>query len=325
MKAEEILVEEGFIDWVLQKETVQAIEWENKMSVIDIDVAELQKAKELVNLLSLPEKRPSLLEIEAEKKRLFESIQINQKGKVRKLYAYVAAAIITFFVIGNGYLFLNDGKSINIRTNFGEIKSYNLPDGSNVVLNSNSEIKYVQNKQSNKREVWINGEAFFRVAKKESKQQFVVHTNQFDIVVTGTQFNASNRNKLSTVLLTEGSITINNKNGSSSNILPNQYYYFGEDEARGKPVKISTNKTEVVTAWLQQKLIFENTSLEEIANIIKETYNITVVFQQNVNSNKMVSGILPNNNIDILLQALSAATNYNFTIDNQTITVSTTK
>lgn len=77
---------------------------------------------------------------------------------------------------------------MEVRTNPGMTTSVELPDGTEVVLNSSSSLRYPSRFADDKREVKLVGEAFFSVAKDEKK--FIVGTlNNSKIVVHGTEFN----------------------------------------------------------------------------------------------------------------------------------------
>jgi len=69
-------------------------------------------------------------------------------------------------------------------------------------------------------------------------------------------------------------------------------------------------KMDSVTAWKEHKLSFDSTSLKEVAAIIKEQYGVTVRLEGETIGNKTVSGIMPNDNLDVLLKALEATAEF---------------
>ena len=183
-----------------------------------------------------------------------------------------------------------------------------LPDGSMVTLNANSSVTLSEGWDKNRdREVWLKGEAFFKVQKKDNKQKFIVHTDQFDIIVTGTQFNVVNRVDKMAVLLHEGSITLKTKDGNEVYLKPGDYFEFAgsKNEIEKKDVK-EVN----VLAWKDKKLVFENTTLTELATILNHHYGVNVIIADDELKNKPITGILPNDNLDILTQALEATMDF---------------
>src|SRR5690606_15777064 len=107
-------------------------------------------------------------------------------------------------------LFKNQSSSwLQCTTGYGETRKINLPDGSLVVLNANSELKYESNwQQAPMREVWLQGEAFFEVVKTTEEKQFIVHTGSLDVEVLGTQFNVHNRHQKVQVVLSSGKVKL---------------------------------------------------------------------------------------------------------------------
>jgi ferric-dicitrate binding protein FerR (iron transport regulator) len=101
------------------------------------------------------------------------------------------------------------GQNPEFKTAYGEIKEQQLPDATEVTVNANSRIICSKGWQDGKdREVWMKGEAFFHVRKTPLKSRFIVHTDHFAIIVTGTQFNAVNRGGRANVMLREGSVNL---------------------------------------------------------------------------------------------------------------------
>ena len=96
----------------------------------------------------------------------------------------------------------------------GQRVNIQLSDGTNVWLNSGSKMEYPAafTKRKGKREVTLNGEGYFEVA-KDAKRPFVVQTGKYDIEVLGTKFNVDAYNKASSfsTALMEGSIQISDK------------------------------------------------------------------------------------------------------------------
>jgi len=95
--------------------------------------------------------------------------------------------------------------------NYGEWKTIELPDGSTVYLNANSTLQLSDNWESdNNRQVKLDGEAFFEVAKKPvTNAKFLVTTDDLTIEVLGTQFNVNTKYKNTEVFLEEGKIKLN--------------------------------------------------------------------------------------------------------------------
>lgn len=145
-----------------------------------------------------------------------------------------------------------------------------LSDGTEVTLNSATRLKFPFSFSGDKREVYIEGEAYFNIA-KNADQPFIVHTGKGDITVLGTEFNVNTyvADVLKTALV-KGSVNV------SSN---NQVIYLnpGEELIWDKHnYSISELDEQVTLSWMQGVLYFHNTPLSEIAKMIERWYAVPV-------------------------------------------------
>lgn len=147
-----------------------------------------------------------------------------------------------------------------------------LADGSQVWLNAESTITYPVAFQGETREVRLQGEAYFEIAKNKN-QPFIVHTTQFDVQVTGTQFNVrAYPGEMESATLAEGGIQLE-KGGKTYSLKPGQQAYLEEEEVQVRKVNL-----ESAIAWRYNAFSFEETPLEEIMNELARWYNIHVFY-----------------------------------------------
>ncbi len=147
-----------------------------------------------------------------------------------------------------------------------------LADGSQVWLNAESSITYPVAFQGETREVRLQGEAYFEIAKNKN-QPFIVHTTQFDVQVTGTQFNVrAYPGEIESATLAEGGIQLE-KGGKTYSLKPGQQAYLEEEEVQVRKVNL-----ESAIAWRYNAFSFEETPLEEIMNELARWYNIHVFY-----------------------------------------------
>ncbi|MCQ4872276.1 FecR family protein [Butyricimonas paravirosa] len=151
-----------------------------------------------------------------------------------------------------------------------------LADGTKVCLNSGSEIRYPVAFQGDQREVFLTGEAFFQVARDETRK-FVVRSGQQTVVVLGTSFNIRSYSQQDFIATTlqEGALQI---------LLPDTTYrmYPGSQVVFDKKTNESSIRevnSELYTSWKDGYYFFDQTSLEEILSTISLWYNLTVVFE----------------------------------------------
>lgn len=149
-----------------------------------------------------------------------------------------------------------------------------LSDQTEVWLNSLSRLKFPFVFSPTKREVWVSGEAYFKVT-KNLHCPFVVHTKSTDINVVGTEFNVNtyDSNHVRTALV-KGIVKSNLTNGISVQLAPGDLAV----SSLGGDFQISKFERNIELSWLQGIYYFQNASLSQIANLVHRWYGDTLVF-----------------------------------------------
>ena len=218
-----------------------------------------------------------------------------------------------------------------LKTYYGEIKRVTLPDGSLVVLNANSTMRLPQNwTNQGDRQVWLEGEAWFEVAKKPAThQKFVVHTPQVDVQVLGTRFNVNTRHQQSIVSLEEGKVQLllngRVKEVMEKKTVPSAIRLAPGETAIVNPIKdtvINENKEVVYhSGWLRNEFHFDHTPLSEVAAMIDDIYGYKMQYADSAFLQKDISGDLRAGNIKEFVSVLEVALRLKLTIVNKTILV----
>lgn len=168
-----------------------------------------------------------------------------------------------------------------------------LPDNSTVWLNSQTKFKYPEYFGNNQREVWLDGEAFFEVA-KDSRRRFVVHTSKLNVVAVGTSFNvlAYKRENVFETALVTGKVKIeNNVTGKIiANLIPNQLAF---QNSSNQTLAIKVIDTEPLTAWKNGEFKFKNERIEDIALKLERYYNLKIVFNSSDVKDIRLTGTFP--------------------------------
>ena len=279
----------------------------------------------------------------------------SKKAGLRKLFLYgstaaAAVAAIVFFAIRPAEQIPKGDFSLKYNyteiSKAGERKSFQLPDGSKVMLNAGSTINIAKDFNTHTREISLSGEGFFDVAHNPGKP-FVIHTSSMDVKVLGTVFNvkAYPKDKLTETSLIKGSVEIILHNKAAEKILlhPNQKIILpnlNDNNAATTAVKdppktnaedfkitgltyskVDSTLTEV--SWTENRLVFNESKLDEIAAELERWYNITIRFNDEEVKQYRFTAVFDQKNIVQVLDALQLSRRFEYKIgENNNIIIS---
>ncbi len=160
----------------------------------------------------------------------------------------------------------------------GRQSSVLLSDGTVVRMSSGSRLVYPACFNSNKREVFLEGEAYFEVA-KNAGNPFYVHTDAFRVEVVGTTFNvqAYHDENLYNTVLVEGKVNLVLNNHFFTNpvvMRPNQFASLSDDHGHFNIEKIENIENQ--TSWIHGYLEFKNENLDVLVKRVSLYYNIRI-------------------------------------------------
>lgn len=209
--------------------------------------------------------------------------------------AMVAAIILVLVVVGIRFL-VGDSEQTwtEVRTSTRNApQTISLPDGSTVVLNASSSLKYPDRFSRKTREVYLDGEAYFSVTRDE-RSVFIVHTDQQDVNVLGTQFNvqAYSSDPFAVTTLFTGKVKLatyaNGKQVKNEIVMhPNQQIYF--DKKKNEAFISEINPEESVT-WQKGIYSFRDASLEDITRRLGQVMGITFIVSDETDRNEKYTG-----------------------------------
>ena len=265
-------------------------------------------------------------------KEIFRRVKAQKtesKGKSGKIAAMpwyrVAAVFIGILILGSAYLAYQNLSDDTIRyaTEFGEIKTVHLPDGSEVVLNANSNLQYSADFQTDSdRQVWLEGEAYFLVTHTEDDQRFVVHTTDLSVEVLGTEFNVSRRREDTRVVLASGKVKLaipNQLDTTSVLMQPGELVYYSPGD---KKLTHQIVNTELHTAWKKQKFMLNNTSLDEIALFLEDYYGFEVTLSDELKGLRLsATAEFTTKDEKVILEAISEIYNIRVQRDGNRLTL----
>ncbi|MBA6152051.1 FecR family protein [Gelidibacter maritimus] len=212
-----------------------------------------------------------------------------------------------------------------LKVPYGKTFGLVLSDGTKVMLNAGSELKYPVHfiESENQRTVYLNGEAYFEVAKNEA-HPFIVETHDMDIEVLGTTFNITSYtdDDKSYAVLVEGQVAAHNKLQAQSPLLmsPNQKVFFGQDELEIKAVSVDK-----YIAWVQGQLIFVDDSFAVIKNKLERKYNVTIKNNYKELNDVNITGTFKDESFDQVLKTFQTYIEFDYTIKNGVVTITEPK
>lgn len=207
---------------------------------------------------------------------------------------YAAAACV--LLVAGWYVWSSSGNEVIYQLAKGEKKEGQLPDGSSFVLNAESTLKYDPEQWEAKRDLQLNGEAFFKV-KKGSR--FTVNTRHGAVQVLGTEFNVRvRRNKLE-VSCNSGRVAVVSRKGEVLiELNPNEVVRLLGGEITEKWTSTSGENS----SWKDGISRFRNVPLQTVLTELERQYVIRID-AQGVDVDEMVTANFPHNNLDLALKA----------------------
>lgn len=240
---------------------------------------------------------------------------IGRKNKNIRFYfrrvSNIAAILLPVVIIFSAYLYLKPRKaeSFEIIANKGEKASLTLTEGSMVVINSASKVTYYNNYNTKDRFLKLDGEAYFDVMYNPDKP-FIVECGDVQIRVLGTSFGIKayeNEDNIS-IVLNSGKVRLTTPKEDIEMTPDDRVIYYKASQ---------TTSIEKVNAgdyidWRQNRLRFENESLETIMKTISRMHNIDIVFEDFLLKNRLFTGTLDNTNIESVLNAIKLTSSINY-------------
>lgn len=268
-------------------------EW---MKESDENAGELFRMEEIYQLGKFPFEEENLV-VRAERRLGRRLEQENQKKqevfKLRSVLRY-AAAIVGVMVLAAGlaYWFRNKAEELVVASAaHGQVREMLLPDGTKVWLNQSSVLKYPRAFEGKERHVYLDGEAYFEVARNHEKP-FMVKSPAMDVRVLGTSFNIKCRpdNSFAETTLIEGEVEVKDKSDKGRiTLLPGQKAVLNRVTGRMQ-VKQVDPKMEIV--WHNDLIPFEKSSIFQIAAALERFYGVKIILSPDVDSTNTYSGVL---------------------------------
>ncbi|MDA6072198.1 DUF4974 domain-containing protein [Flavobacterium sp. AC] len=212
-----------------------------------------------------------------------------------------------------------------IKIPYGKKFKLELSDGTLVHLNAGTTLRYpVKFIAGENRQVFLDGEAFFDVA-KDAKHPFIVNADALNVRVLGTHFNVSNypEDAVTDVVLVEGSVGMYRSNeefdAAKNTILkPGFKGSFNRENAliSTKPVI-----TDIYTSWINGGLTFRNMTFKNIITKLERRYNVTIINKNEKLANEKFNASFSDESIEKVMSYFDDIHGINYTIKNNQILI----
>lgn len=315
-KLKDFIQDESFHNWVNKTLPDDVAQWDQWLADNPDKHQVVNEAANIIIGINFKPRQVSRQKIDAGWQRLTANIlqsaqdnAIKLKWHQRKELRQLAAVWVGFLLVSAiGFYFYKKTSTLEYQTGYGETATIVLPDKSTVVLNSNSRLHLNTNWSSLRdREVWLEGEAFFSVVKKPGLRnaRFLVHTGNMDVKVLGTKFNVNSRKSRTQVVLNSGKVALSARQHNKVTQTVMKPGDLVEIEA-GKPnlVKKKVNPL-LYSSWIHKKLLFDDTSISEIAAMLEDNYGFEVKLVDPELRNRKLTGEMYVEDVESLLKALS--------------------
>lgn len=239
-----------------------------------------------------------------------------QKGTLRRLIAHplmrIAAALLVAGMLAvTGYEMAyhlgTSTEKIDLRASNGAVRTYTLPDGSKVSLNSDTHLQYPEQFGEQTREVTIEGEAFFEVTPNPQKP-FIIHAGKAQIKVLGTSFNvrAYSDARLMEVIVKTGKVQVLTQKTETE---PNDELILTPGEkgilvSQSNSLHKSINENPNYIAWKTHELVFKATSLDKVITDLENVYKVSIRLQDPELGRQLLTAHFNDYSLEFILEVI---------------------
>ncbi|OUR91441.1 anti-sigma factor [Flavobacteriales bacterium 34_180_T64] len=281
----------------------------------DLSASELEAFKKLQDYDELKKLDNSLIGFKAPNYNASEALSpvlaAIKTHKKSTPWLHIAMRVAAIFVLCFGVYYYSTTVDTSITTLASQKDTLILPDASNVSLNAGSSLAYNKADWSEHRDVKLEGEAFFKVAKGST---FNVITDLGTVSVLGTQFNVKQRENYFEVVCYEGLVSVS-FNSEQRKLKAGEHVLFID----GKLI-ISDPETKNTPSWLQNESYFKSLPYKYVISEFERQFGLSID-TKHIDTELLFTGNFSHNDIDIALKSITLPLQITYSKTNQTITL----
>ncbi len=240
---------------------------------------------------------------------VLQKIKSNKSSQYNWVKPLMRIAAILVISVGVYYFATNTETTIN--TVVAEKTSVDLPDMSQVQLNAQSRISFNKKNWDKNRDVELEGEAFFKVAKGS---KFSVLTTEGRVTVLGTQFNVKQRDNYFEVICFEGSVGIDYKEKSVI-LKPGYSFLIIDGNLCAKELDFRLEPS-----WVNNESYFNSLPYKTVLNELERQYGISIE-SNNIDLAQLFTGTFKHDDLKLALKSVTLPLNLKYQIKNDTTIV----
>lgn len=331
----DFIQDDYFVNWVSSPDFETNLFWENWQADHPGKANEIAAARHFLEKVSYekkyvidPSRMNAILENSLKHK---QNLELERQNKIdaRKRFVWYAAAIVllalaTYFVFDSSVI-KDDRETVvalHQNTPYGVKKTFTLPDGSRVKLNSGSRLSFPERFIGNQRRVVLEGEAFFEVA-ENTEQPFFIELSGMVVQVVGTSFNirAVDEEEKFEVAVVSGLVRVTNSYNSLL-IHPNNMAVFDREQNQ---LSVSGFDSAKQLAWKDGVLHFSKSPLKKVFDKLEKWYGVNFMIAPEINQNEKYSGEYYNETLENVLKGISYTSHFDYKIEGKQVTISKPK
>lgn len=233
---------------------------------------------------------------------LLNRIGGRRKMRYRRFSKVLFCALALFFLILGSIAYWN---YINVKppiyqeivTSYGETKEIVLADGTVLVLNSCSKVRFPDCFVEDERRIELEGEGYFQVSRNE-RRPFIVKTSRFEVRVLGTSFNVKSyeMDELVSVEVESGKVQVDTPE-AMMRLSANERILINTVTGNYK----KSDDTDEVAQWRNGTLCFQETPIRDVAKELERIYHCTITFASGQDFDNLISGEHDNASLESVL------------------------
>ena len=246
-----------------------------------------------------------------------KTISLWTNTKLKKILQFAAMIVV---VIGLGLIsnkiyedYLSPYKTFISQVHESN-KTVVLEDGSTVTLNGEARLVYPRKFNAETRNVSLEGEAFFDIAKNPNKA-FIITAKGAEIKVLGTSFNVIAKDDKVEVLVESGKVQFSEINNQESVILEKGDFAILKENSLSKTLMNDDN----YLSWKTQKMVFREMQLKDVAKVIERTYQVQVQFESDDIAKEKINTTFNKDPLNDVLDNICMSFNLTYEKKGQTI------